>query len=290
MLKGIVTLLKQLQSLHKENGTPMRKFTPVILLGNLLVIVGLQSFTSSEAPILDYIDQYKAIAISEMHRTGIPASITMAQAIVESGCGTSTLSVESNNHFGIKCKGGWEGKTYYFKDDDYRHGRLVKSCFRGYEDSVESYYDHSDFLVENPRYGVLFTLDKSDYKGWAKGLKKCGYATDRNYAKALIGMIEKYQLHLLDQESNAPQAEIALIEPVQKTEVLTPANNTPNASFKPVTSPPKAFKIPTNYKRGEGTQRASIADKRTFQEEVFQGAEPYLFEIVPNVERKDVRE
>ena len=264
----------------------MRKFAPVMLLGNLLLLVGLQSFTSSEAPVLDYIDQYKAIAISEMYRTGIPASITMAQAIVESRYGTSTLSVESNNHFGIKCKGGWEGKTYYFKDDDYRHGRLVKSCFRGYDDSVQSYYDHSDFLVENPRYGVLFTLDKSDYKGWAKGLKKCGYATDRNYAKALIGTIEKYQLYLLDQEINVPKEEVVLIQPVQKTEVL--AFTTPSTSFKPVTTPPKAFKIPTNYKRGEGNQRASIADERTFQEEVFQGEEPYLFEIVPNVERKDV--
>ena len=158
----------------------MRKFTPVNVITSLLAIVGLQSFTSSEAPILNYINQYKAIAISEMHRTGIPASITMAQAIVESRYGTSTLSVKSNNHFGIKCKGGWEGKTFYFKDDDYRHGRLVKSFFRGYEDSVQSYYDHSDFLVENPRYGVLFELDPKDYKGWAKGLKKCGYATDRN--------------------------------------------------------------------------------------------------------------
>ena len=266
----------------------MRKFAPVILLGNLLTIVGLQSFTFSEAPILDYINQYKTIAISEMHRTGIPASITMAQAIVESKYGTSTLSVESNNHFGIKCKGGWEGKTYYFKDDDYRHGKLVKSCFRGYEDSVESYYDHSDFLVENSRYGVLFTLDKYDYKGWAKGLKKCGYATDRNYAKALIGMIEKYQLHLLDKESNAPKEEVVLIEAVKKTEVI--AHNKYSANFKPVISPPKAFKIPTHYKMGEGTQRASIADKRTFQEDVFQGEEPLLFEIVPNVERKDVRE
>lgn len=266
----------------------MKKIAPVLLLGSLLSMVGLQSFTSPGSPILKYIDQYKAIAISEMHRTGIPASITMAQAIVESKYGTSTLSMESNNHFGIKCKGGWEGKTYYFKDDDYRHGRLVKSCFRGYEDSVESYYDHSDFLVENPRYGVLFTLDKSDYKGWAKGLKKCGYATDRNYAKALIGMVEKYQLHLLDQELNAPKEEVVLTAPVQKTEVI--AFNKPIPNYKPVTSAPKAFKIPSNYKRGEGTQRASIANKRTFQEEVFQGEEPYLFEIVPNVERKDVRE
>ena len=264
----------------------MRKFAPVTVLSSLLTIVSLQSFTSSEAPILDYINQYKAIAISEMHRTGIPASITMAQAIVESRYGTSTLSVKSNNHFGIKCKGGWEGKTFYFKDDDYRHGRLVKSCFRGYEDSVQSYYDHSDFLVENPRYGVLFELDPKDYKGWAKGLKKCGYATDRNYAKALIGMIEKYQLHLLDSELNIPKEEVVLIPPVQKTEVI--ADNTP-PTYQPVMSPPKAFKIPTNYQRGAGKERASISDERTFQEEVLQGGESYLFEIVPNVERKDLK-
>ncbi len=265
----------------------MRKFAPVTALASLIALVGLQSFTSSEAPILNYIDQYKAIAISEMHRTGIPASITMAQAIVESRYGTSTLSVKSNNHFGIKCKGGWEGKTFYFKDDDYRHGRLVKSCFRGYEDSVQSYYDHSDFLMENPRYGILFKLDRTDYKGWAKGLKKCGYATDRNYAKALIGMIEKYQLHLLDLELNIPKEEVVLIAPVQQTEVIA-YNSAP--TYKPVTSPPKAFRIPTNYQRGAGKERASIADARTFQEEVFQGGESYLFEIVPNVERKDIKE
>ena len=264
----------------------MRKCTPVNLLASWLAILCLQSFTTSEAPILNYIDQYKAIAISEMHRTGIPASITMAQAIVESRYGTSTLATKSNNHFGIKCKGGWEGKTFYFKDDDYRHGRLVKSCFRGYDDSVQSYYDHSDFLVENPRYGVLFTLNKTDYKGWAKGLKKCGYATDRNYAKALIGMIEKYQLHLLDLEMNMPKEEVVQVASVQKAEVIV--QNAPT-TYKPVLSPPKAFKIPTNYQRGAGNQRASIADERTFQDDVFQGGTSYLFEIVPNVERKDIK-
>jgi len=215
----------------------MRKCTPVNLLASWLAILCLQSFTTSEAPILNYIDQYKAIAISEMHRTGIPASITMAQAIVESRYGTSTLATKSNNHFGIKCKGGWEGKTFYFKDDDYRHGRLVKSCFRGYDDSVQSYYDHSDFLVENL-------------------------------------------------EMNMPKEEVVQVASVQKAEVIV--ENTPT-TYKPVLSPPKAFKIPTNYQRGAGNQRASIADERTFQDDVFQGGSSYLFEIVPNVERKDIK-
>ena len=264
----------------------MRKFAPVMALGSLLSMLSLQSFTYSEAPILDYINQYKSIAISEMQRTGIPASITMAQAIVESKYGTSTLSRQSNNHFGIKCKGGWKGKTFYFKDDDYQNGKLVKSCFRGYADSVESYYDHSDFLVENARYSRLFELEKTDYKGWAKGLKACGYATDRQYASALINMIERYDLHLLDRDPNLPTPEsVVLIEPVQRpTEVI--AYQAPTA-YQAVTTPPKAFALPKNYQRGGGKRTPSTSNNRSFKEDVFQGEGPYLFEIVPNVERSE---
>lgn len=263
----------------------MRKFAPVMALGSFLSILSLQSFTFSEAPILAYIDQYKPIAISEMQRTGIPASITLAQAIVESKYGTSTLSKKSNNHFGIKCKGGWQGKTFYFKDDDFKNGKLIKSCFRGYEDSVESYYDHSDFLVENPRYQQLFELSRTDYKGWAKGLKKCGYATAKDYASALINMIERYDLYQLDEDPTyAVPEEIVLIAPVQRTtEVIA---YKPVATYQAATSAPKAFELPNNYQRGAGKRSSSVTNNRSFKEDVFQGEGPYLFEIVPNVERE----
>jgi len=147
-----------------------------------------------------YIARYSEVAISEMHRTGIPASIKMAQAIVESASGTSTLARQSNNHFGIKCGKSWQGGTVYRHDDDYENGLLVRSCFRAYDDALESFYAHSDFLA-NPyskRYKPLFDLDAHDYKAWAHGLKKAGYATDKNYPKKLIDIIEKYELFKLD--------------------------------------------------------------------------------------------
>ena len=151
---------------------------------------------------LEYIEQYKDIAISEMERTGIPASIKLAQGLVESGAGKSTLSREANNHFGIKCNGGWEGETHYRKDDDYKNGKLIKSCFRKFSSPYESYIAHSDFLTTQRRYSSLFALARNDYRSWAKGLKKAGYATDSQYANKLINVIEKYHLHRYDENFN----------------------------------------------------------------------------------------
>ena len=145
-----------------------------------------------------YIDRYKTIAISEMERTGIPASIKLAQGLLESGSGQSTLSREANNHFGIKCGGSWTGKTYKHKDDDYVNGKLIKSCFRKFESAYESYIAHSEFLTTQRRYASLFSLSRQDYYSWAKGLKKAGYATDPAYATKLIDLIEKYQLFQYD--------------------------------------------------------------------------------------------
>ncbi|MEM1124052.1 MAG: glucosaminidase domain-containing protein, partial [Bacteroidota bacterium] len=136
----------------------------------------LFAFNKSEVAIYDYINTYQFIAQQEMNRTGIPASITLAQGIIESGFGKSTLAQKSNNHFGIKCKGDWEGGKAYHKDDDYRNGKLIKSCFRTYDNPFDSYRDHSTFLQENQRYAFLFDLEPSDYKAWAKGLKQAGYA------------------------------------------------------------------------------------------------------------------
>jgi LysM repeat protein len=149
-----------------------------------------------------YIDQFKDIAIEEMHRTGIPASIKMAQAILESNAGRSHLAQQGNNHFGIKCGGEWSGGTVMRKDDDYKNGRLIHSCFRAYENANESFMAHSEFLRDpkkNHRYGFLFRLPADDYKRWARGLKKAGYATNPKYPQLLINLIEKYQLHQFDE-------------------------------------------------------------------------------------------
>lgn len=146
-----------------------------------------------------YVEKYKDLAVIEMHRSGIPASITLAQALHESGVGNSDLAIYANNHFGIKCKSYWQGKTYKHRDDDYdAQGNLIKSCFRSYESVIDSYVDHSNFLVNSAHYGELFDYEKTDYKRWAYGLKKCGYATDPQYAFKLIDKIEKFQLYIYD--------------------------------------------------------------------------------------------
>lgn len=138
-----------------------------------------------------YIDQYKDLAIAEMLKYDIPASITLAQGLLESGAGMSELARKGNNHFGIKCH-DWGGATTYHDDDE------EQECFRKYRDVYESYEDHSRFLARQPRYRSLFRLKRTDYKGWARGLKKCGYATSPTYANKLIGIIELYKLHKYD--------------------------------------------------------------------------------------------
>lgn len=141
---------------------------------------------------LQYILKYAPLAVSEMHKYKIPASITLAQGILESGNGRSTLASKSNNHFGIKCHTGWKGERVYYDDD------AKGECFRKYKHVQTSYKDHSTFLSTRRRYEDLFKLRKSDYKGWAKGLKKAGYATDRKYPKKLIKIIQDYRLYEFD--------------------------------------------------------------------------------------------
>ncbi len=140
-----------------------------------------------------YIDTYKDIAKSEMQLYHIPASITLAQGILESGSGKGRLSVKANNHFGIKCH-DWIGKKIYHDDDK------SQECFRKYKDAKYSFRDHSLFLSERKRYAKLFKLKKENYKGWAKGLKAAGYATDRKYPQKLISLIERYKLYKFDKE------------------------------------------------------------------------------------------
>jgi LysM repeat protein len=140
-----------------------------------------------------YIQKYSAIAQEEMSKYGVPASITLAQGIIESGSGKSKLAVEANNHFGIKCHDTWNGATMHIDDD------APNECFRKYKSVEQSFEDHSVFL-KKPRYEELFLLEITDYKGWAQGLKKCGYATSSTYAKNLIDLIEKYELTQFDTE------------------------------------------------------------------------------------------
>jgi len=141
-----------------------------------------------------YIENYSEIAKEEMIQYGIPASITMAQGILESGAGRAELSKKSNNHFGIKCHKGWTGERVYHDDD------ASQECFRKYKDPKYSFRDHSLFLTQRSRYENLFSYKKSDYKSWAKGLRKAGYATDPKYPQKLINIVEKYKLYTLDEE------------------------------------------------------------------------------------------
>ena len=141
----------------------------------------------------DYFDTYKDVAIEQMLKYHIPASITLAQGVLESGAGRSELAKKANNHFGIKCH-GWTGRKSYHDDDE------LGECFRAYDNAYESYQDHSIFLTSSQRYSSLFRLKMKDYKGWAKGLKACGYATSPTYATRLIEIIELYKLYRYDNE------------------------------------------------------------------------------------------
>lgn len=157
----------------------------------------------------DYVTNFKSSAISEMKRTGIPASVKLAQGMLESNLGRSDLAFKANNHFGIKCGGNWTGEVYYKHDDDIDStGNLMESCFRSYPTAFESYIAHSDFLA-NPakasRYGFLFTLGSTDYEGWANGLRFSGYATDPTYANKLIKIIESNQLYKYDEPVIMPK-------------------------------------------------------------------------------------
>ncbi len=157
----------------------------------LLLLVFSQNRLIAQNPaILEYINTYKFLAIKEMRRTGVPASIKLAQGILETQAGASDLVKRSNNHFGIKCKTGWSGDKVFHDDDE------KGECFRSYASAEDSYRDHSDFLKGSSRYAFLFQLDPTDYKDWAKGLKKAGYATNPKYTQQLIKYIEDYDLQL----------------------------------------------------------------------------------------------
>lgn len=171
------------------------------ILALLIMLLTGTVKAGTQATVEEYIQQYKDIAIREMKKYGIPASITLAQGILESGMGTSILATKGNNHFGIKCHQEWSGKTMKHTDD------APNECFRVYAHAEESYIDHSLFLTTRPRYASLFNLSSTDYKGWAYGLKKAGYATNPKYAEMLIDCIERNQLYVYDQEISMSEME-----------------------------------------------------------------------------------
>lgn len=168
----------------------MRYFLSIFIT----ICVGL-TLSTAQTTRQDYIDTYKDLAIKEMKRVGIPASITLSQGMLESGNGNSKLAKKANNHFGIKCHSSWKGKSMR-KDDDKKN-----ECFRKYKNAYESYMDHSDFLTRGQRYAFLFDYKITDYKKWARGLKKAGYATSNTYASKLIRIIEDNKLYLYDDEN-----------------------------------------------------------------------------------------
>lgn len=160
--------------------------------GEVLVATSKVKATTEDVKL--YINDFKETAKSNMKLHGIPASIIMAQGILESGAGFGRLCKEANNHFGIKCHTGWTGETLTHDDD------ALQECFRKYKDPAESYRDHALFLTSRKRYESLFKLDKGDYQAWANGLKQAGYATDSLYPSKLVGIIERYELYKLDNE------------------------------------------------------------------------------------------
>lgn len=181
---------------HTKNATTVNSNTKPAEVktqsGEVLVATSKVKATTEDVKL--YINDFKETAKSNMKLHGIPASIIMAQGILESGAGFGRLCKEANNHFGIKCHTGWTGETLTHDDD------ALQECFRKYKDPAESYRDHALFLTSRKRYESLFKLDKGDYQAWANGLKQAGYATDSLYPSKLVGIIERYELYKLDNE------------------------------------------------------------------------------------------
>ncbi|MBS1622643.1 MAG: LysM peptidoglycan-binding domain-containing protein [Bacteroidetes bacterium] len=210
------------------------------------ILCGMTAQAQSPKAVMDYIEKYKNIAIEEMRLTGIPASVTLAQGIHESGCGQSVLALNSNNHFGIKCHNEWSGASYRHDDDQ------PQECFRVYKSPEESFKDHSDFLKNRPRYAGLFKLKANDYKGWARGLKAAGYATNPQYPQIIIGLIEAYKLYDLDRQVLNGDA------PAQP--VLASASAVPTASAPGVPAAPTQYpqSMPAQPRVQQTTSTASV--------------------------------
>jgi LysM repeat protein len=227
----------------------MQNKSLTILLSIGLGLIVNTSSAQPSAAVIAYITKYKALAIAEMQRTGVPAAITLAQGIHESEAGNSELVIQSNNHFGIKCKSGWVGESVYHDDD------AKGECFRKYGDPADSYKDHSDFLKTRSNYAGLFNLDPLNYKAWAYGLKKAGYATNPKYPQILIKIIETYNLQdfsllavgklpIHDQAKNTNQTEEGVVYTSDNNKTDNEINLTETVAKTPVTKYPAGeFKI-----------------------------------------------
>lgn len=213
----------------------MRKHTFLALTGLLLCLAGTRVHGQADPEKAAWIERFAPLAIEDMVTYGIPASVKLAQCIVESNWGQSRLAREANNYFGIKCKSWWDGETIALEDDDYdAEGRLVPSCFRKYESAEASFRDHTWFLLQD-RYQELFRLDIGDYRGWAEGLQRMGYATNPRYAELLIRTIETYDLQRYDalalarrEVTDAP-ADLPAAAP-SAVAVIQPAATAPSAT------------------------------------------------------------
>lgn len=221
----------------------------------LLLLAASLRLTAKD-PYEQYIDRWARLAMEHQEQYGIPASITLAQGLHESGAGRSSLATKANNHFGIKCHKDWKGKSVRRNDD------APNECFRAYPTPEESFRDHSLFL-KGKRYSRLFSLSAGDYQGWAKGLRECGYATDPNYAARLVTIIERYSLYLYDTPGNADtEATAAYIRdmlvkshPVRRARGLHYVVATPGDTYKSIArefhiSPKKLYKF--NDVKGDG--------------------------------------
>jgi len=194
----------------------------------------------SNGSVNTYIDRYSSLAVSEMERTGVPASITLAQGMIESDYGRSTLARTANNHFGIKCHSDWTGPTIRHHDD------RRNECFRKYRTPEESFYDHSDFLRKGSRYSFLFSLNQTDYKAWAKGLRRAGYATNPDYANMLIRKIEEHNLHQYDLGYGLASLSAETSKPANEAGTAVTAESIENVPV-PVTN--SSFVVPARVSR-----------------------------------------
>ena len=224
----------------------MRVVRTILLFAIIAIAYALPTMGQERQTREEYVERYKAIAIAHMERYGIPASITMAQGILESDSGNSRLSTSSNNHFGIKCKKSWRGDRVFHDDD------AKGECFRAYPSVEASYQDHADFLDQSPRYDSLFAYPSDDYRSWARGLKACGYATAPDYAERLVKIIESMKLYLLDKE-NGGKIYMAAKRANANTEGWFESNTaSPDEQINP-----NAFRVTVNSHKGYGIYRSN---------------------------------
>ncbi|KQB40325.1 glucosaminidase domain-containing protein [Flavobacterium aquidurense] len=229
--KPTIATTRKAAAVQRPRVATTKKQTPVKPIGknypstnNTTEVIQSTSKTVVTSDLINnYILQFKDIAMGNMQKYGIPASIILAQGILESGAGRGDLAVEANNHFGIKCHKDWLGESVRHDDDS------AQECFRKYPEASESYRDHALFLVGKNRYATLFTYEKDDYKAWAKGLRAAGYATDPNYPDKLISYIERYNLHQYDCQVTGRNY-VPINKTVPTKSVSTPSKSSSNSN------------------------------------------------------------